>query len=541
MVTHPIETGLLGANGVEAVRSQSTAGLAVIYVEFGWETEIFRARQTVQERLSSVEDSLPIGIHPEMTPPSSIMGQIIIAGMYRQEGPNRGRLIPVSGTNWLAEISIDVDGNENVSVWHAIDRRDKQNWKSIDATNIEKLTNDDDDFNGRGESEFRFLVDGVSYRFSVPSLLKDELELGTLGDWVVRPSLLKVSGVAECFLQGSERKQYQILVDPEALNEYGLSLQEVERAVKESNINSSGGFAVRGESERPIRILGRIGPQSSKVIEDLNQVPVRVTDKRSILLEQVCQVTEGPRFKRGDGAINGRPGLVFTIVKQPHVDTRKLTQQIEDTLADIESSLPANILINSELFQLKNFIDRGLFNVGEALAIGAVLVIGVLFLFLLNFRVTFITLTAIPLSLVVTTLVFRIIGFLTDSPLTINVMTLGGIAVAMGELVDDAIVDVENIFRRLRENHEKEEPRSNLLVVYEASCEIRSAIVFGTIVVILVFLPLFAISGVAGRLFEPLGIAYIVSILSSLLVSLTVTPVLSYYLFIKRQGCASKR
>ncbi len=249
-----------------------------------------------------------------------------------------------------------------------------------------------------------------------------------------------------------------------------------------------------------------------------------------MLLGQVANVVEGAEFKRGDGSVSGRPGVVFTIVKQPHVDTRGLTERLETAFAEAEASLPADIVINPELFQLRNFIDRGIFNVGEALVIGAVLVIIILFLFLLNFRTTFITLTAIPLSLVITTLVFRLIGYLSGTELSINVMTLGGLAVAMGELVDDAIVDVENIFRRLKENNALETPRPAIQVVYEASKEIRSAIVFGTAVVILVFLPLFALSGVEGRLFAPLGVAYIISILASLFVSLTVTPVLSYYL-----------
>ncbi|MBI3468243.1 MAG: efflux RND transporter permease subunit, partial [Planctomycetes bacterium] len=243
-----------------------------------------------------------------------------------------------------------------------------------------------------------------------------------------------------------------------------------------------------------------------------------------------ARVVEGPQVKRGDGSVNGRPGVVLTIVKQPHVDTRELTDRITAAFQQTEATLSADIVVNTELFRLKNFIDRGIFNVGEALVIGAVLVLIILFLFLLNFRTTFITLTAIPLSLVITTLVFRLIGWVSGTHLSINVMTLGGIAVAMGELVDDAIVDVENIFRRLKENNALARPRPALQVIYEGSVEIRSAIVFGTIVVILVFLPLFALSGVEGRLFAPLGVAYIVSILASLLVSLTVTPVLSYYL-----------
>ena len=528
LVTQPIEVALLGASGVEAVRSQSTAGLNVIYVEFGWETEIRAARQTVQERLSSISDELPEGINPEMTPPASIMGQIVIAGMYRQLGPNGGRLVPIEDTEWMAELTED----GGLFVWQPTDRKNPPEWTAVSTDGVVLV---DDDVESKTRT-FSARIGGKTHQVHFPSELELELDLGTLGDWVVRPRLLKVPGVAECFLQGSERKQYQILVDPNALIEYGVSLQDVERVLAESNINTSGGFAITGESEKPIRILGRVGPDSKSVVEHLNQVPVRVTEQRSILLAQVAKIVAGAEFKRGDGAVNGRPGLIFTIVKQPHVDTRGLTDEIAKALADVEESLPADIVINSELFRLRNFIDRGVFNVGEALVIGALLVIIVLFLFLLNFRTTFITLTAIPLSLVITTLVFRLIGYLTDASLTINVMTLGGIAVAMGELVDDAIVDVENIFRRLRENNAEDNPRPAIQIVYEASREIRSAIVFGTIVVILVFLPLFAISGVAGRLFEPLGVAYIVSILSSLLVSLTVTPVLSYYLLPKSKA-----
>ncbi len=529
LVTQPIEVALLGANGVEAVRSQSTAGLNVIYIEFGWETEIRAARQTVQERLSSLSGILPEGINPQMTPPSSIMGQIVIAGMYRQKGPSGGALAPVGKTDLMAELITNENGAVGLKLWKPVVRHQPKTWESVNYSNLRNFpgTTSQELFE---KSDFLIAIEGVEHTITFPSELQQQIELGTLGDWVVRPRLLKVGGVAEAFLQGGDRKQYQILVNPSALVDYGVTLQDVERVLAESNINTSGGYAITGESERPIRILGRVGPDSRRVVEDLKNVPVKVTDKRSVLLGQVAKIVEGAEFKRGDGAVNGRPGLVFTIVKQPHVDTRGLTDEIAIALDEVEASLPADIVINSELFRLRNFIDRGVFNVGEALVIGALLVVIVLFLFLLNFRTTFITLTAIPLSLVITTLVFRLIGYITDTSLTINVMTLGGIAVAMGELVDDAIVDVENIFRRLRENNAIENPRPAIQVVYDASREIRSAIVFGTVVVILVFLPLFAISGVAGRLFEPLGVAYIVSILSSLLVSLTVTPVLSYYL-----------
>ena len=539
LVTQSIEIALLGASGVQAVRSQSTAGLNVIYIEFDWNTDIRAARQTVQERLTTLGSVLPEGILPQMTPPASIMGQIVVAGLYRQNGPTSGVLFPFEKSDLVAELLPDdsskseADGQApRVSVWRPVDRHRVDSWQSVVVDKVEwHVPERASDLSGIEQDRVATItVNGKLHEVQFPSAASRQMALRTTADWVVRPRILKVTGVAEAFLLGGDKKQYQVLIDPPALVEYGVSLQEVEEALKQSNINTSGGFAVQGETERPIRVLGRLGPDSWQVLEDLRKVPVKTHADRSILLGQVAQLVEGPQFKRGDGSVNGHPGVVFTVVKQPHIDTRSLTDSLETAFAEAEASLPADIVINSELFRLKNFIDRGIFNVGEALVIGAVLVVIILFLFLLNFRTTFITLTAIPLSLVITTLVFRLWGHMTGTHLSINVMTLGGIAVAMGELVDDAIVDVENIFRRLKENNNLKEPRSSLTVVYEASIEIRSAIVFGTAVVILVFLPLFALSGVEGRLFAPLGVAYIVSILASLVVSLTVTPVLSWYL-----------
>jgi HME family heavy-metal exporter len=530
LVTQPIEIALLGAAGVQAVRSQTTAGLNVIYVEFDWDTEIKAARQTIQERLGSLDGVLPEDIRPQMTPPASIMGQIVIAGIYRQRGPEGGELVPFGKAGDMAELIATAAGPPRILAWRPVDRHDVTTWEPLEIEPVSGEPSERVQTEADGKRTALIVFGGESFPLVFPSEEQQLMDLRTTADWVVRPRLLKIPGVAEVFIQGGDRKQYQILVNPAALLEYGVTLQDVERALGESNVNTSGGFAVTGETERPIRILGRLGPDAERVVQDLRKVPIKDNLVRPILLENVARVTEGAQFKRGDGSINGRPGAVFTVVKQPHVDTRRLTDDVAEALADVEASLPADIVINSDLFRLKNFIDRGIFNVGEALVIGAVLVLIILFLFLLNFRTTFITLTAIPLSLVITTLVFRIMGAVTGTQLSINVMTLGGIAVAMGELVDDAIVDVENIFRRLKENNALPRPRPPLVVVYEASMEIRSAIVFGTIVVILVFLPLFALSGVAGRLFAPLAVAYIVSILASLLVSLTVTPVLSYYL-----------
>ncbi len=532
LVTQPIEIALLGASGVQAVRSQSTAGLNVIYIEFDWNTEIRAARQTVQERLTTLGGILPEGIRPQMTPPASIMGQIVVAGIYRQQGPNDGELYPIGKTGLIAELVPNGDSHPAIHVWRPVARNRVDTWKAVETENVDWHTaaQGSELYDVDEAPRAAITIEGKIHEVDFPSEASRQLSLRTTSDWIIRPRILKVTGVAEVFILGGDRKQYQVRIDPAALLEYDVTLQEVEQALKDSNINTSGGFAVKGETERPIRVLGRLGPEPYKVLQDLRQIPIKANKKRSVLLGQVANVVEGAEFKRGDGSVSGRPGVVFTIVKQPHVDTRGLTERLETAFAEAEESLTADIVINPELFQLRNFIDRGIFNVGEALVIGAVLVIIILFLFLLNFRTTFITLTAIPLSLVITTLVFRLIGYLSGTELSINVMTLGGLAVAMGELVDDAIVDVENIFRRLKENNALETPRPAIQVVYEASKEIRSAIVFGTAVVILVFLPLFALSGVEGRLFTPLGVAYIISILASLLVSLTVTPVLSFYL-----------
>ncbi|MBI3465005.1 MAG: efflux RND transporter permease subunit [Planctomycetes bacterium] len=531
LVTQPIETSLLGATGVQAVRSQTTAGLNVIYVEFDWTTDVRAARQTVQERLATLQGALPEGIRPQMTPTASIMGQIVIAGIRRQRGPRGGELVPIEKSGLMAELERQESRTPEIRVWRPVERSDLSTWEAVPLERVEWKLPGESSASAAVETPQALLrVAGRTCQVEFPTPAEQQMALRTIADWLVRPRLLKIPGIAEVFIQGGERKQYQVLVNPTALLDYNVTLQQVEAAIKESNINTSGGFAVEGETERPIRILGRLGPDSHRVLEDLRHVPVKHTADSVVLLKHVARVIEGPQFKRGDGSVDGSPGVVFTIAKQPHVDTRGLTDQIEAALREVEASLPADIVVNSHLFRLKNFIDRGIFNVGEALVIGAALVVIVLFLFLLNFRTTFITLTAIPLSLVITTLVFRLIGHLTGTQLSINVMTLGGIAVAMGELVDDAIVDVENIFRRLKENHASAHPQPDLRVVYEASREIRSAIVFGTAVVILVFLPLFALSGVEGRLFAPLGLAYIISILASLAVSLTVTPVLSYYL-----------
>ena len=345
------------------------------------------------------------------------------------------------------------------------------------------------------------------------------IEVRTLADWVVRQRLLTIPGVAQVVTMGGGRKQFQVLVDPSLLLRYDISLAEVEAAVQASNSNATGGYLNQGGNELLVRSLGRI-----QSLDDLTSVVVKATGDRPVVLGQVARVAEAAQVKRGDASVNGLPAVMLVISKQPGADTRRLTENISRALDELRPSLPADVRVNAEIYQQKTFIDLSIRNVIEALRDGGVLVVVVLFLFLLNFRTTFITLTAIPLSIVITGLVFKWLG------MSINTMTLGGLAVAIGELVDDAIVDVENIFRRLRENGRLAEPKSALRVVYEASSEVRNSIVFSTILVVLVFVPLFALEGMEGKLFTPLGIAYIVSILASLLVSLTVTPVLSYWL-----------
>jgi len=355
------------------------------------------------------------------------------------------------------------------------------------------------------------------------------LELRTMADWVLRQRLLTIPGVAQVIVMGGERKQFQVLVDPNALLRYGVTLHEVKGALRESNQNTAGGYLdQQGPNELLVRSLGRV-----KSVDEISRIVVTHREGKSIRLSQVARIVEGPQVKRGDssafartetGQFDGGPAVVLTINKQPNADTRAVTEAVNEALEELKVSLPADVRLLPGLYEQKEFIDLAIENVIEALRDGGILVVIILFLFLMNLRTTFITLTAIPLSIVITALVFQAFG------LSINTMTLGGLAVAIGELVDDAIVDVENIFRRLRENRHSANPKPALLVVFQASCEIRNSIVYGTMIVVLVFVPLFALSGMEGRLFAPLGIAYIVSLVASLLVSLTVTPVLSYWL-----------
>ncbi|MEO7539201.1 MAG: efflux RND transporter permease subunit, partial [Pyrinomonadaceae bacterium] len=353
----------------------------------------------------------------------------------------------------------------------------------------------------------------------------DPLDVRTLADWTIRPRLLTIAGVAQVINIGGGVKQYQVLVTPEKLKQFGVTIEEVSKALEQSNSNSTGGFVDAQSQEYLIRNLGRF-----YTVDELKQTVVVYRNNTAIKIGDVANVEFVPKIKRGDAGANGRPAVIMSIQKQPGTSTTELTQKVDEALKELQVSLPEDVEINANLFRQANFISTSITNVIEALRDGSILVVIVLFLFLLNFRTTFITLTAIPLSFVITFLIFYLFG------VTINTMTLGGLAVAIGELVDDAIVGVENVFRRLRENRQLERPRPALTVVFEASLEIRSSIVFATLIVALVFIPLFMLTGVEGKLLAPLGLAYITSLVASLVVSVTVTPVLSYYLLPNMKG-----
>lgn len=445
----PIETALNGSPGVEVVRSSSSRGIGLVFVEFNWDVDVFRARQLVAEKLSTVP--LPEGIVPVMGPISSVMGQIMLVG----------------------------------------------------------VTAEPDSTTGEARSS--------------------AADLRTLADFTIRRRLLAIKGVAQVIPIGGDRLQYQVLVSSAKLKQYNLTLEDLTQALENANMNTSGNFFNRYGSEVLISVLGR-----AKNLEDLQQTVVANRDGLPVLLSQVADVEFGAAIKRGDASVNARPAVILTVEKQPGASTIGLTDDIEKALAELQPALPHDVRLNAKVFQQKNFIVHSLSNVEEALRDGFILVVIVLFLFLLNFRTTVITLTAIPLSLVITALVFKWFD------ISINTLTLGGLAIAIGELVDDAIVDVENVFRRLKENRVTELAADGtsttrnianpLQVVYAASSEVRNSIVYATIIVVLVFLPLFELQGIEGRIFAPLGIAYITSILASLVVSLTVTPALCSYL-----------
>ena len=348
------------------------------------------------------------------------------------------------------------------------------------------------------------------------------IELRTLADWTIRPRLLSIPGVAQIIPIGGGVKQFQILISAERLQKYRLTLQEVENNLSSISVNTTGGFINKEGQEYLIRNLG-----TTKSMEEIEGSVVGVHFGKPVLVKDIADVKIGPQVKRGDASINGHNAVLLSIHKQPGANTLELTSSIEHALVELEKGFPKGVKLEKDLFKQSHFIESAVDNVKEALRDGTILVVIILFIFLANFRTTAITLTAIPLSLILTAIVFKIFG------ISVNTMTLGGLAVAIGELVDDAIVDVENVYRRLKENKTLKNPLPPIRVIYNASSEVRNSIVIATVIVVLVFIPLFNLSGLEGRLFIPLGIAYIISLIASLLVSLTVTPVLCSYLLTK--------
>lgn len=356
------------------------------------------------------------------------------------------------------------------------------------------------------------------------------IELRTIADWTIRQRLLALSGVSQVTVMGGELKQYQVLTSPERLAQYGVTLDELTKAVEKSNVVTGGGFLLDKNYESLIRIVGR-----ATSLEDIENTVVRKGEPLSVTVRQVADVRYGGPVRRGTGSVNAEPAVILSVQKQPGAGTLALTRRIEDTLQEIQSTLPKDVEIEQNIFRQADFIQSAIGNVQEAIRDGAVWVIVILFLFLWNFRTSAITLTAIPLSIIITVLVFRYFG------ISVNTMTLGGLAVAIGELVDDSIVDIENIYRRLKENQQKERPDNPLKVIFLASAEVRNSIVYATLIVVLVVFPLFSLAGLEGRLFAPLGLSYVVTLVASLVVSLTVTPVLASYLlpnakFLKAHG-----
>jgi HME family heavy-metal exporter len=354
---------------------------------------------------------------------------------------------------------------------------------------------------------------------AVTSKTASPMEVREIADFTIRPRILAIPGVAQVIPIGGEVRQYRIAPLPSALRALGVSYEQMEQALRQFGTNTGGGFTDQNAREFLIRNIGR-----TTSLEDLRNIVVTTIEGRPILLRQVANVEFAPKVKRGDAGYMGKPAVVVSVEKQPNVDTVQLTQQITQTLAELEPSLPSGVKANEIIFRQASFIENSIQNVERVLLEAALVVAVILFAFLLNWRTTAISLTAIPVSILTTAIIFKLLG------LSINTMTLGGLAIAIGELVDDAVVDVENIFRRLRENREQGSPRSVFDVVVSASNEVRSGIVYATMIIVLVFVPLFALSGIEGRLFAPLGHAYIISILASLFVSITLTPVMAYYL-----------
>lgn len=437
LVSFPIETAVNGATDVRRVRSSSTTGFSVVWIEFDWGTDIYRARQIVTEKLSALGDALPDNVgQPILGPQSSIMGEVLTIGL------------------------------------------------TADSTSL--------------------------------------LDLRTIADWTIRPRLLSVGGVAQVTVIGGDIKEYQILLDPGRMKHYKVSLDEVISIVKNMNQNSSGGVLYEYGNEYIVR-----GVMQTNNIELLGKALIKKNGEKPVMLEDIADIDIGAKTPRlGVASEKGKAAVLMTVTKQPNTSTTELTDKLDLSIDDLRKNLPQDVKVSTDIFRQERFINNSISNVEKSLYEGAFFVVIILLLFLMNGRTTLISLMSLPLSLLTTIITLKFLGF------TINTMSLGGMAIAIGSLVDDAVIDVENVFKHLRANRRlPNEKRQKILdVVFEASKEVRMPILNSTLIIIASFVPLFFLNGMEGRMLVPLGIAFIVSLLASTIVALTVTPVLCSYL-----------
>ena len=443
LVTFPVETAVNGATNVRRVRSSSTNGFSVVWVEFDWDTDIYLARQIVSEKLSIVGEELPANVgKPTLGPQSSILGELLIIGL------------------------------------------------TADSTSM--------------------------------------LDLRTMADWTIRPRLLSTGGVAQVAVLGGDIKEYQVLLDPARMKHYGVSLAEIMAVTREMNQNANGGVLYEFGNEYIVR-----GVLSTDQVRELAKSVIKTIDNVPVTLGDIADVQVGSAEpKLGTASEKGKPAVLLTVTKQPNTSTIELTEKLDAALMELQKNLPSDVHISTDVFRQSRFIESSIGNVQKSLYEGAIFVVIVLFLFLANVRTTVISLVTLPLSMVTSILVLHLMG------LTINTMSLGGLAIAIGSLVDDAIVDVENVWKHLRENRLKPvEERQNILeVVFNASREVRMPILNSTLIIIVSFVPLFFLTGMEGRMLVPLGIAFIVALFASTVVALTLTPVLCSYLLGKTKG-----
>ena len=438
LVTFPVETAVNGATDVRRVRSSSTTGFSVVWVEFDWGTDIYRDRQIVSEKLATIGSTLPQGVsQPTLGPQSSILGEVMFIGL------------------------------------------------TADTTSLGSLR--------------------------------------TLADWTIRPRLLSTGGVAQVTVMGGDLMEYQVRIHPERMRHYGVSLGDVLNATRQMNQNASGGVHYESGNEYIVR-----GVLSTRSAEEMGQALVKTTATgMPVVLADVADVQMGAKSpKMGVASVSGKPAVLLTVTKQPNISTLDLTEALDSVVAGLKGALPADVKVNTQLYRQQDFIDSSISNIKKSLVEGGIFVVLVLFIFLMNGRTTLISLVTIPISLLVTLLVLKLMG------LTVNTMSIGGMAIAIGSLVDDAIVDVENVFKRLRQNACK--PLAERLrkreVIFNASKEVRMPILNSTLIIVVSFVPLFFLSGLEGRMLTPLGVSFIVSLFASTLVALTLTPVLCYYL-----------